>query len=110
MVVFGDDTEQRPIWAASVKVAAISSIVTEEPCEVLLCQSARQLTHRFADCNNEAVAHQLSKWLRRKGLDKFAGEKNAGASAAYGANTRHGSGCVGLETAVDLEKGVEALV
>jgi hypothetical protein len=24
----------------------------------------------FADLNNEAVAGELSKWLRRKGLDK----------------------------------------
>ena len=28
----------------------------------------------FADLNNEAVADELSKWLQRKGLDKFAGE------------------------------------
>jgi hypothetical protein len=28
----------------------------------------------FADFNNEAVADELSKWLHRKGLDKFVGE------------------------------------
>jgi hypothetical protein len=28
----------------------------------------------FADLNNEAVADELSKWLGRKGLDKFAAE------------------------------------
>ena len=28
----------------------------------------------FADLNNEAVAEELSKWLHRKGLDKFAEE------------------------------------
>ena len=77
-MVFGDCTDQRPIWVASIKVArTFCDIVNRHggACEVLLlCQSARQLTHRFADRNNEAVAHELSKWLHRKGLDKFAGE------------------------------------
>jgi len=46
-------------------------------CEVLLLPNVglHGNSHiAFADLNNEAVAEELSKWLHRKGLDKFAGE------------------------------------
>jgi hypothetical protein len=37
-----------------------------------VCTATR--TSPLRDLNNEAVADELSKWLHRKGLDKFAGE------------------------------------
>jgi hypothetical protein len=46
-------------------------------CEVFLLTDAglRGNSHiAFADLNNEDVAGELSKWLKRKGLDKFVGE------------------------------------
>jgi hypothetical protein len=79
-MVFGDYTSSRPIWATSVKVArTFCEIVNRHggDCEVLLLPDAglRGNTHiAFADLNNEAVADELSKWLHRKGLDKFPGE------------------------------------
>lgn len=79
-MVFGDYTDTRPIWANSVKVArTFCDIVNRHggDCEVLLLPDAglRGNSHiAFADLNNEAVADELSKWLHRKGLDKFAGE------------------------------------
>jgi hypothetical protein len=79
-MVFGDYTDTRPIWAASVKVArTFCDIVNRHggDCEVLLLTDAglRGNTHiAFADLNNEAVADEMSKWLHRKGLDKYAGE------------------------------------
>jgi hypothetical protein len=79
-MVFGDYTDSRPIWATSVNVArTFCGIVNRHggDCEVLLLPDAglRGNTHiAFADLNNEAVADELSKWLHRKGLDKFAGE------------------------------------
>jgi hypothetical protein len=79
-MVFGDYTDSRPIWAASVKMArTFCEIVNRHggDCEVLLLPDVglRGNTHiAFADLNNEAVAEELSKWLHRKGLDRFAGE------------------------------------
>jgi hypothetical protein len=79
-LVFGDYTDTRPIWKTSVEVAkTFCGIVNRHggDCEVLLLPDAglRGNTHiAFADLNNEAVADELSKWLGRKGLDKFAAE------------------------------------
>jgi hypothetical protein len=79
-MVFGDYTDTRPIWKDSVKLArTFCDIVNHHggDCEVLLLPDAglHGNTHiAFADLNNEAVADELSKWLHRKGLDKFAGE------------------------------------
>jgi hypothetical protein len=79
-LVFGDYTEQRPIWAASVKLArTFCDIVNRHggDCEVLLLPDVglHGNSHiAFADLNNEAVADELSKWLHRKGLDRFEGE------------------------------------
>ena len=79
-MVFGDYTDTRPIWAASIKLAhTFCDIVNRHggDCEVLRLPDAglHGNTHiAFADLNNEAVADELSKWLHRKGLDKFAGE------------------------------------
>ena len=79
-MVFGDYTDSRPIWKTSVEVAkTFCGIVNRHggDCEVLLLSDAglRGNTHiAFADLNNEAVADELSKWLGRKGLDKFAAE------------------------------------
>jgi hypothetical protein len=79
-MVFGDYTDSRPTWATSVKLArTFCDIVNRHggDCEVLLLPDVglRGNTHiAFADLNNEGVADELSKWLHRKGLDKFAGE------------------------------------
>jgi hypothetical protein len=79
-MVFGDYTDSRPIWKTSVEVAkTFCNIVNRHggDCEVLLLPDAglRGNTHiAFADLNNEAVADELSKWLGRKGLDKFVAE------------------------------------
>jgi hypothetical protein len=79
-LVFGDYTDTRPIWADSVKLAhTFCDIVNHHggDCEVLRLPDVglHGNTHiAFADLNNEAVADELSKWLNRKGLDKFAGE------------------------------------
>jgi len=79
-MVFGDYTDTRPIWANSVKLArTFCDIVNRHSgdCEVLLLPDVglHGNTHiAFADLNNEAVAEELSKWLHRKGLDKFVGE------------------------------------
>jgi hypothetical protein len=75
-MVFGDYTATRPIWAKSVETAkTFCGIVNRHggDCEVLLLPEAglRGNSHiPFADLNNEAVAGELEKWLRRKGLDK----------------------------------------
>jgi hypothetical protein len=75
-MVFGDNTDSRPIWKSSVTMArAFCDIVKRHggDCEVLLLPDTglRGNSHiPFADLNNEAVANELSKWLRRKGLDK----------------------------------------
>lgn len=75
-MVFGDYTETRAIWANAVKVSrTFCEIVNRHggDCEVLLLPDAglKGNTHiAFADMNNEAVAGELEKWLRRKGLDK----------------------------------------
>lgn len=75
-MVFGDYSSTRPIWANSVEMAkTFCGIVKRHggDCEVLLLPDVglRGNTHiPFADLNNEAVAGELSKWLRRKGLDK----------------------------------------
>jgi len=77
-MVFGDFTDTRPIWKTSVEVAkTFCGIVNRHggDCEVLLLPDTglRGNSHiPFADLNNEAVANELSKWLKRKGLDKFA--------------------------------------
>jgi hypothetical protein len=79
-LVFGDYTDTRPIWADSVKLAhAFCDIVNRHggDCEVLRLPDVglHGNTHiAFADLNNEAVADELSKWLHRKGLDRFVGE------------------------------------
>jgi hypothetical protein len=79
-MVFGDYTDTRPIWAASIKLAhTFCDIVNRHggDCEVLALPDAglHGNSHiAFADLNNEAVAEELSKWLHRKGLDRFAGE------------------------------------
>jgi hypothetical protein len=79
-MVFGDYTDTRPIWATSANMArTFCDIVNRHggDCEVLLLPDVgpRGNSHiAFADLNNEAVADELSKWLHRKGLDKFAGE------------------------------------
>jgi hypothetical protein len=77
-MVFGDYTDTRPIWKNSIGVArTFCDIVNRHggDCEVLLLPDAglHGNSHiAFADLNNEAVADELSKWLQRKGLDKFA--------------------------------------
>lgn len=78
-LVFGDNTNiGRPIWADSIKMGrTFCEIVNKHggDCEVFLLPDAglRGNTHiAFADLNNEAVAEQLTKWLHKKGLDKFA--------------------------------------
>lgn len=78
-MVFGDYTDTRPIWKASLEMAqTFCGIVNRHggDCEVLRLPDAglRGNSHiPFADLNNEAVADELSKWLRRKGLDTYAG-------------------------------------
>ena len=80
-MVFGDNISVgNAIWPASVVLArTFCDIVNRHggDCEVLLLPDVglRGNSHiAFADLNNEAVADELSKWLHRKGLDKFAGE------------------------------------
>ncbi len=79
-MVFGDYTDTRPIWAASIKLAhTFCDIVNRHggDCEVLRLPDVglHGNSHiAFADLNNEAVADELSKWLHRKGLDRFVGE------------------------------------
>jgi hypothetical protein len=79
-MVFGDYIDTRPIWASSVNLArTFCDIVNRHggDCEVLLLPDAglHGNSHiAFADLNNEAVADELSKWLHRKGLDRFAGD------------------------------------
>ena len=80
-MVFGDNTNVgRPFWAEAIGTARTFCDVVNRhggDCEVLLLPDVglRGNTHiAFADLNNEAVADELSKWLQRKGLDKFAGE------------------------------------
>jgi hypothetical protein len=78
-MVFGDYTDSRPSWAAAASNArTFCGIVNRHggDCEVLLLTDAglHGNSHiAFADLNNQAVAGELSKWLHRKGLDKFAG-------------------------------------
>jgi hypothetical protein len=75
-MVFGDYTPTRPIWANSVKTAGtFCEIVNKHggDCEVLLLPDAglRGNSHiPFADLNNVAVANEMAKWLKKKGLDK----------------------------------------
>ncbi len=79
-MVFGDYVSAHPSWSAALKLArTFCDIVNRHggDCEVLLLPDAglHGNTHiAFADLNNEAVADEMSKWLHRKGLDKFAGE------------------------------------
>ncbi len=88
-MVFGDNISVgNAIWPASVVLArTFCDIVNRHggDCEVLLLPDAglHGNSHiAFADLNNEAVADELSKWLQRKGLDKFVRRIRAGASAA----------------------------
>lgn len=81
-LVFGDNTEVgRPNWKIALANArTFCGIVNRHggDCEVLALPEAglKGNTHiPFADLNNEAVAAELSKWLARKGLDKFAADK-----------------------------------
>lgn len=75
-MVFGDHTATHPTWSVHLKNARTFCEVVNKhggDCEVLLLPAAglQGNTHiPFADLNNEAVAAELSKWLRRKGLDK----------------------------------------
>lgn len=76
-LVFGDNTNVgRPFWADALKTARTFCDIVKGhggDCEVLVLSDAglKGNTHiAFADLNNEAVAAELSKWLRRKGLDK----------------------------------------
>jgi hypothetical protein len=75
-MVFGDHTATHPTWSIHLKNARTFCEVVNQhggDCEVLLLSDAglHGNTHiPFADLNNEAVAAELSKWLRRKGLDK----------------------------------------
>ena len=75
------DPRQRPIWKESVEVArTFCGIVNRHggDCEVLRLPDVglHGNSHiAFADLNNEAVANELSKWLHRKGLDKFAADQ-----------------------------------
>ena len=80
-MVFGDNTNVgRPFWAEAIELSrTFCDIVNRHggDCEVLLLPDVglRGNTHiAFADLNNEAVADELSKWLQRKGLDKFVGD------------------------------------
>jgi len=80
-MVFGVNTDVgRPFWAEAISTArTFCGIVNRHggDCEVLLLPDVglHGNTHiAFADLNNEAVADELSKWLQRKGLDKFAGQ------------------------------------
>jgi hypothetical protein len=82
-MVFGDYAATRPIWANSLAMARTFCEIVNKyggDCEVLQLPEAglRGNSHiPFADMNNEAVARELEKWLRRKGLDRFAGPNNA---------------------------------
>ncbi|QBK04888.1 hypothetical protein DW355_08970 [Hylemonella gracilis] len=75
-MVFGDHTATHPTWSIHLKNARTFCEVVNHhggDCEVLLLSDAglQGNTHiPFADLNNEAVAAELSKWLRRKSLDK----------------------------------------
>ncbi|MBI2728701.1 MAG: alpha/beta fold hydrolase [Polaromonas sp.] len=75
-MVFGDNTATHPFWAGSLNTArTFCSIVNRHggDCEVLVLPDTglRGNSHiPFADLNNEAVGRELSKWLRRKGLDR----------------------------------------
>ncbi len=76
-LVFGDNTSVgRPFWADALKTArSFCDIVKGHggDCEVLVLPDTglRGNSHiPFADLNNEAVAAELSRWLRRKNLDK----------------------------------------
>lgn len=75
-MVFGDYATTHPTWSIHLKNARTFCEVVNKhggDCELLLLPEAglHGNTHiPFADMNNEAVAAELSKWLRRKGLDK----------------------------------------
>lgn len=75
-LVFGDNTDKRPIWAASLKTARqFAEIANAHGGQVdVLVLTDVGLTGNthipMADLNNERVADLLSDWLRRKGLDR----------------------------------------
>jgi hypothetical protein len=74
-LVFGDNTDKRPIWAAALKTARQFAEIANAhggKVEVLVLPDAGLTgnTHiAMADLNNEKVADLLSYWLRRQGLD-----------------------------------------
>jgi len=76
-MVFGDYTDSRQIWKDAVVTSKTFCDIVKKhggDCEVLLLPDAglKGNSHiAFADMNNEAVGDELSKWLKRKGLDKF---------------------------------------
>lgn len=82
-MVFGDNTAGT-FWATVLNNARdFCDIVNDHggDCEVLVLTDAGLSgnTHiAFADLNNVKVADQLSKWLHRKGLDKFPHKKHHG--------------------------------
>jgi hypothetical protein len=76
-LVFGDNVEGTT-WEASLNLARqFADIVNADggDAEVLLLPDAGLRGNKHipvADLNNRKVAHELSKWLHRKGLDRYA--------------------------------------
>ena len=75
-MVFGDNSATHPTWSIHARNAKTFCEVVNKhggDCEVLHLPDAglKGNTHiPFADLNNVAVAQELQKWLKRKGLDK----------------------------------------
>ena len=92
-LVFGDNTTGTS-WEASLNLARqFAEIVNKHggDAEVLVLTEAglRGNTHiPFADLNNQKVADQLSRWLHRKGLDKYARQGWHGHDGKYGHGRR----------------------
>lgn len=76
-LVFGDNTDKRPIWAASLQTARQFAEIANAhggKVEVLVLPDAglKGNTHiPMADLNNGKVADLLSEWLHRHGLDQY---------------------------------------
>lgn len=74
-MVFGDNVSTHPNWSRHLQnTRTFCELVNKHggDCEVLLLTDAglRGNSHiPFADMNNDAVADEMTKWLRRKGLD-----------------------------------------
>lgn len=77
-MVFADNVAGHPFWSKSLDMARTFCDIVKRhggDCEVMLLTDAglRGNTHiPFADLNNQAVAAELARWLKRKGLDRFA--------------------------------------